>query len=54
MENDRNKIDEEEADNCPIDVNYILDADLKNSYCETNANHQKHIDYLWHVHFASL
>ena len=54
MKDDRDEVDEEEANNCTIDVDNGADADLEDTNQETNANHESNIDDLGDVDLSSF
>lgn len=54
MNDDGDEVDEEEANNCPIDVDNGADADLEDADQETNANHKGNVYDLGNVDLSSL
>ena len=54
MKDDRDEVDEEEANNCTIDVDNGADADLEDTNQETNANHESNVDDLGDVDLSSF
>ena len=54
MKDDRDEVDEEEANNCTIDVDNGADADFEDANQETNANHESNVDDLGDVDLSSF
>lgn len=54
MKDSWKKINEQKANNSPIDVDYIANIDFQDAYCEAEANYQKKINNFANVYLTSF
>lgn len=54
MQNGWQEVDKEEANDCTINADDVVDVDLKVTNDEANPDHKDEIDYLWHAHESLL
>ena len=54
MKDDRDKVDEEKANDCPIDINYVTNADFKDTNNKANAHHKSNIYNFRDIDLSSI
>lgn len=54
MKHSWDKVDKKEANNCTININYVVYIDVNHCYSKTDAYKNNYVDNLWDINFAFM